>query len=1395
MDRPVQIVLLLAAIFSLRLNFFQTSVANSGNTQPANRANKLLASEDDCIEASSTIVNPGIQIIDFQANRTTFGFTDEAYTQPFDPSLANKKVALPCDSVEISLVAIVNGISVSDSLGFQLNYGNPDGSNSNNQLFQFSTGDVRIVNGGNSFNCSVPNGAVNVTSVAGQKSVKLDLNNCLIGPSISLSNGDSIFFKGRFLVNANGPVPPQFTAVPGFTAFGFAKQNGSLLSCDTLSENFFLGRSEVVFDFPNTLNGLPIGCEQGELDWRLFVPNNDFSDWFGAELRPAAKVDSLVFDFDPGLLSAFTGGVVEVSIPGHPLHGSSYYPIRPLSDFPNGHYVAMFDTLTKVPSLNEVQTYSFDLRVKLTPTCKSPTGSNTGDNIYDIASAISFTDRFYASFIGDGSCANAKVTNANSAVAYNQPPSFSLTALTGASATVSNNLASWDVRICNTSTQSDAGLNWLALEDPSGLLNIGAIANITNPGPPSLVNLTPYGGQNYFAYIPTLQAGDCLTFRIAVTTTSCDDVALNIRTGWNCGSNPPSWNPDQNAPCSSDYLPLTAVNPGVPPIQIAFTESLSACGATGESVSIKGHLTSASSLPSDNYTLSFIYDENGDNIVQTTEAVLSQLNLTGPITASTPLIFSQLLQVQPDTACHLMLKVESLLNSACNSLSSSIPLPQLQNAGTDRTFCTASGVFTTTLGGLVCDTTNYKMVWTALPPANNGMLSDTSVFNPVLSFNVNANLGQTLSFVLSTERRSCGAISLDTVSIFVPSDANGVFAQAETALQVPDCQSNAQFCAPISALLLPNFLFFDNGQTYQGVTSNCAGGTAFSFAPGVHEFVAEDTLAGCSDTILVQVNCTSNDTLQITLLLGQKDTVCFGSAELSGPITGLTNACQDGQYVDYQILNDSCVVLLGNLVGQETACMVVCDANGFCDTTVLEINVEHLYPNGILDTITLTQNNSFCFDANQLNLAGNIVSIQNLCPSAIGSPVDFTLDSVGFCLNYVGNTVGLGSACIELCDNLGNCDTLNFAVNVVPGAVFLDTVFLLLETDPFCLPQGWLSGPVTSITNLCPGNAADNVNFSVQGSCVFYSGFEIGTDTACYRFEDAFGNVALVELQISVRKTNPQTICDTLFVGQSKLHCLDLTELPGRFKDGTIQEICPNERTGNVEMSLNAAGSCVFYSGTTEGRDSSCLIYCDEFGFCDTVNFCFLVKPYFDPPILQPDLDTTIKGTPIVIDFLANDTVFGGIEEIYTLELPGDLKSGTVTLNLDNSFTYIPDDTYCARTDSFHYVVCNPNGCDTSVVSIYIQCIELTIFTAVSPNNDDVNDVFYIAKIEEFPTNHLWVYNIWGSLVFESEAYRNNWPGTWGTDTDLPDGTYYYILEWTDNGVKTVQKGYIEMFR
>lgn len=1394
MYKPVQFAFFIASIISLGLgiNNFPLKVRNPGKPL-ANRFVVVPTAPTPPISLEFLTNQTGLQLVDFQVDRSTFGFLDTDYTLPFDPSLANKKVAIGCDSVNISIRAVIGSTPVGDSLGLRIGYGNPNSTNSPAQIFLFNGGHVQVNHLGINFTCDFPASALAVTSdQQGRKLLDLNLSNCLNTLGLSLQAGDTLHFDGKFQINPNGPFTSDFDILPGLMATGYEQQNGTLVQADTLFDTFRIARTEVVFDFPNTINGLPIGCEEGLLNWKLFVPDNNFPDWFGNELRPSTKVDSLVFNFDPGLLTAFSGGEMEVSIPGHPDHGSNYFGIRPLGDFPNGHYVALFDTLTKVPSLNDVQNYTFDLRLRLRPSCQSPFGSLDNDGIYQIESKIAYTDRYYAKFIGDGSCTNSQSDEATSTVAYNHPPILALTPVTPIGAQVVNGFATWDIQLCNTSSQSDAGTTWLALEDPSGQLNIGAIADISNPNAPVPLSLTTFA-QGAFAMAPALAAGECKNFRIVATTATCDDVALNIRTGWNCSSYPPLWTPSLNAPCSSESLQLILLNSDVSPIQLSIDQFQMECSGAGALINISGFLTSNSTLGNDSYLLSFIADENGDSIAQTTEPVLHQIQLTGFISQTSPLPFNDDLDLSAITFCGILIKVESLNSNGCNSFSVPMPIPTLLNAGENRSLCSNQGIYSTILGAnWVCDTSNYQFEWTALAPASSLYLSDTSLQHPNLTFDPALHLGQTLNYILETKHFACGFSTFDTVSIVVPAGTNGVFDAGSLNLQATDCQSNTAYCAPIPPLILVNYAFFDNGAPYIGGIANCATGVNLFFSPGIHQLVAIDTVSLCADTILLQINCTNTDTIQVPLLLGQMDTICFSSIELTGNIESLNNICLDGQLVDYQLLNDSCIVILADLVGTETACLVACDANGFCDTTILEILVEHPFEGGINDTITIAQSQVFCFDGLQLNLQGAVASAQNICPSSSGSAVDFSVDSVNYCVNYTGVALGNGLACLEFCDLLGNCDTILYSVLVVPGNIISDTVFLLLETDTFCLPLGILPGTLVGIENICPDQANGEVNFQQFGNCIFYTGLAIGADTACYRFEDEFGNIALYELRVSVRKTTPSIVCDSLFVGESKLFCLDLSELPSDFAEGSIKEICPDQHMGNVELTINETGSCIVYRGVSEGRDSACIVYCDEFGFCDTTYFCFEVKPYFDPPILGPDVDTTLKGTPIVIDFLANDTIFGGIEDIYILTNP---LSGNVVLNLDNSFTYIPNENDCAHWDEFEYVACNPNGCDTTTVSIYLQCIELTIFTAVSPNNDDVNDVFFIAKIEEFPDNHLWVYNIWGSLVYEATAYNNTWPGTWGADTDLPDGTYYYILEWKDNGKTTVQKGYIEMFR
>jgi gliding motility-associated-like protein len=65
----------------------------------------------------------------------------------------------------------------------------------------------------------------------------------------------------------------------------------------------------------------------------------------------------------------------------------------------------------------------------------------------------------------------------------------------------------------------------------------------------------------------------------------------------------------------------------------------------------------------------------------------------------------------------------------------------------------------------------------------------------------------------------------------------------------------------------------------------------------------------------------------------------------------------------------------------------------------------------------------------------------------------------------------------------------------------------------------------------------------------------------------------------------------------------------------------------------------------------------------------------------------------------------------------------------------------------------------------------------ISPNGDGKNDYLIIPGILRYQPNHLMIYNRWGNIVFETNNYQNDWAGTDNKGVDLPDGTYYYILD------------------
>jgi hypothetical protein len=106
-------------------------------------------------------------------------------------------------------------------------------------------------------------------------------------------------------------------------------------------------------------------------------------------------------------------------------------------------------------------------------------------------------------------------------------------------------------------------------------------------------------------------------------------------------------------------------------------------------------------------------------------------------------------------------------------------------------------------------------------------------------------------------------------------------------------------------------------------------------------------------------------------------------------------------------------------------------------------------------------------------------------------------------------------------------------------------------------------------------------------------------------------------------------------------------------------------------------------------------------------------------------------------------------------------------------------------------------GCKTSL-QIEIDA-DIRPRNGISRNGDALNDYFHIDCIDQFLSNNVKIYNRAGTLVYEADGYDNSNTifdgvsnrGVSPMGANLPDGTYYYIVDKRD-GSKPVA-GYLEI--
>ena len=174
----------------------------------------------------------------------------------------------------------------------------------------------------------------------------------------------------------------------------------------------------------------------------------------------------------------------------------------------------------------------------------------------------------------------------------------------------------------------------------------------------------------------------------------------------------------------------------------------------------------------------------------------------------------------------------------------------------------------------------------------------------------------------------------------------------------------------------------------------------------------------------------------------------------------------------------------------------------------------------------------------------------------------------------------------------------------------------------------------------------------------------------------------------------------------------------------------------------------------------------------------------------------TINKASQIITF--NDIPTGlRITENYNLEVSSSSGLAVVLVSSDPNIASISGNTMTVTGEGTVTITASQPGDDNwdPAADVTKTIVTLPSFDNINslftPNNDGINDFWYIPDLEQYGTLKVTVYNRFGQAVYKSDSYKNDWDGTWNGHP-LPSASYYYIMK---SSVKGVIKGVVNIIR
>ena len=621
-----------------------------------------------------------------------------------------------------------------------------------------------------------------------------------------------------------------------------------------------------------------------------------------------------------------------------------------------------------------------------------------------------------------------------------------------------------------------------------------------------------------------------------------------------------------------------------------------------------------------------------------------------------------------------------------------------------------------------------------------------------------------------------------------------------------DCDETAQFCVGIPIGDLPNYLVTDINNLVVSNIGPCGINNQFvgvALDTGFHELIFADTVKGCADTFLVNVNCllASDTIVNVEVVVQETETICF--EDFGFPVSiidSVVNVCPGlatGNATFSIDDNTWCVDIFGNVVGGDTVCLKAY----FSDTcAILTIHANVIEP--CPDYFP----NDEIFAGTSCDLDSGLVCLP--IPESTLSNMEILLNGQLFTEQLIAcdfeNRFVINYSDLSSMGLLGPYEVVNWNINTDGfNGSFEDAEDLLDLINSWDQTGTWDIETDISGNTLIVGGDEANIYSEMEVLQTFLGnldtlqvtlqmiptgfGMELPIGMSTIGFLDTT-NQCSESIVAEVACVSSEVFLDTVDIGSADTFCLDLLELTGAV--ATVVNIC--EDAGGDDVLFTIDNECIIYVGLEPGIDTACIVVCDVNDVCDTTTMIITAVPAGGDTTIIAVNDTIVagEGQVILIDVFQNDT-FNTLTDFEIIDFPAN---GQAVFLPNGSINYVPNENFCDDVvpDTFTYEICNQTGCDTATVFVLVECSSLEIFNAFSPNNDGINDFFKIRGLQNFPNHKLYVYNRWGNLVLEATDYQSDWFGTWDGN-DLPDGTYFYYLDLGEGGQE--RSGYVQLIR